>query len=110
MLHLLLQGIDNRKKWEPLEVGVTGANPADTMLTHQHGDVQVVEQVSAYIRHCRRIEDQHLFLFHCPVKGFAAVDIDPESSASPSRQRRQSSGLPVSGPLSDKDVPNMVSS
>ena len=30
-----------------------------------------------------------------PLECFAAVDIDPESSASPSRQRRQSSGLPV---------------
>lgn len=57
-----------------------------------------------YVRHCRRIGGQHSFLFHRPVEGFAAVDIDPESSASPSRQRRQSSGLSVNGLPSDKDV------
>ena len=49
----LLQGIDNSKKWESIEVGVTGTYPADAMLTHQHGNVQIVEQVSMYIRDFR---------------------------------------------------------
>ena len=52
-----------------------------------------------------RIEDQHSFLFHHPVERFAVSNIDPESSAPPSRQRRQSSGLPVSRLPCDKNVP-----
>ena len=53
VLHLLLQGIDNGEKWEPMEVRVAGTNPADAMLTHEHCNVQIVEYVSAYIRYCR---------------------------------------------------------
>ena len=57
VLHLLLQGIDNRKKWEPMEVRVAGTNPADAMLTHEHCNVQIVEYVSVNLftlmRRCR---------------------------------------------------------
>ena len=42
--------IENCHEWKSRKVGVARANLADTMLSHEHGGVNVMQNVATYAR------------------------------------------------------------
>jgi hypothetical protein len=52
-MQLRSKRIDDFEKWELVEIGIPGADSADSVLAHENGGVRVVHQITGEVRQLR---------------------------------------------------------